>query len=352
MKIGIYSDLHLSRNSSIMPLYQNSGSRYTTRLQMILGTGKWMYEEFEKQGVDIIVNCGDTVDSSVLKADEISALREFFSYSRGIKEYHIVGNHELSDKNFYSTSILNQLDFVTIIDSFKCISVGGCTISFIPYVKPDYWKYNMDIIRKLESDICFSHIDINGSKLRGTYVVEDGLDPEILAQYFKITINGHLHTAEKIETSRNAVYNIGSVSSNSFVDSNDYIPSICILDTDTFEIQRINNPSSILFRTHHCNDIAKMVSIINRMNVSYKYILHIKCPYDIKDDIKNIMNGCESIIASRVTVDVNQNTAEIKNTINVSDVFSFDVKKEFLDFLKKTDSCSYGSFEDYADLFK
>lgn len=352
MKIGIYSDLHISRTSSIMPLYQDSDSKYTTRLKMMVNTAKWMYEVFEKQGVELIVNCGDTVDSSVLKADEISALQEFYSYSRGTAEIHIVGNHELSDKNFYSTSILNQLKFVTIVDKIKSLSVGGVHIAFIPYVKPDFWKHNLDVLRGLDSNICFSHIDINGSKLRGSYVVEDGLDPEILAEYFKITINGHLHTAEKIETSQNAVYNIGSVSSNSFVDSNDYIPSICILDTDTLEIKRINNPCSILFRVYHCNDIAKMVSIINRMDLSYKYIIHIKCPYDIKDDIKNIMNGCENIIASRVTVDVNQNTAEIKNTINVSDVFSFDVKKEFLDFLKKTDSCSYGSFEDYADLFK
>ena len=351
MIIGIYSDLHISRNSSIMPLHKE-GSKYSTRLQMILDTGKWMYEEFEKQGVELIVNCGDTVDSSVLKADEISALQEFYKYSKGVREYHIVGNHELSDKNFYATSILNQLDFVTIIDNMKCLSVGGVSIAFIPYVKPDFWNHNLEVLRNLKSDICFSHIDINGSKLRGTYVVEDGLDPEILAEYFKVIINGHLHTAEKLVTSQNAVYNIGSISSNSFVDSNDYIPSICVLDTDTFEIKRINNPHSILFRVYHCNDIAKMLSIINRMDLSYKYIMHIKCPYSIKDDIKNILSGNENIIASRVTVSAENSIKDIKNSVNISDVFTFDVESEFFKFLKETSSCTYGSYDDYVNVLK
>ena len=153
MKIGIYSDLHISRNSSIMPLHKED-SKYSTRLQMILDTGKWMYEEFEKQGVELIVNCGDTVDSSVLKADEISALQEFYSYSKGVEEYHIVGNHELSDKNFYSTSILNQLKFVTIVDRIKSFYIGDVGIAFIPYVKPDFWKFNLDVLRTIISPVC------------------------------------------------------------------------------------------------------------------------------------------------------------------------------------------------------
>jgi predicted phosphodiesterase len=321
---------------------------------MIIDTAKWMYKEFESHKVDFIVNCGDTVDSSVLKADELSALKEFYSYSRGVQEWHIVGNHELSDKNFYATKILDQLDFISVVSSATRLIDNNCpSIAFIPYVKPEYWKKNgIDILRSIEADICFSHIDINGSKLRGTYIIEDGIDPEILAQHFKVVINGHLHTAEKIETSQNAVYNIGSVSSNSFVDSNEYIPSICILDTDTMQIQRINNPHSILFRTYHCNDTKDIMTKISSLNQSYRYILHIKCPYGIRDDIKNIISEHKNIIASRVTVDVSTGNSDIKNTINVSDVFSFDVEKEFFDFLKKTNCCSYGSYEDYIELLK
>ena len=350
MKIGIYSDLHISKTSSIIPLYNGNGN-YTTRLQMIIDTGRWMYETFDKNNVDIIVNCGDTLDSSVVKAEELSALNQFYGYSKGIKEYHIVGNHEMSDSNgyFYSNSILSAFDFIEIIDVPKTIELDK-KISFLPYRKTEDIPYAM--IEKLKADILFSHIDIKGSKLRCEYILDTGVEPEYLADNFSLTINGHLHTPEVVETTHNRVINIGSVSSISFVDSNTYIPSVCILDTDTMEIERFNNPHSILFRRHNCNNVQDMLEYLRKLNPNYKYILNITCPFNIKQEIKNIVENEEKILAHRIILDTNEFDMVTKksNDLNIQSMLNVDVKDEFIKFIKENNLNTYGKIEKYIEV--
>ena len=54
MKYLIFTDLHASYNSSIMPLYCE-GSKYTTRLQMIIDTLRWIFDTSKKEKVDKII---------------------------------------------------------------------------------------------------------------------------------------------------------------------------------------------------------------------------------------------------------------------------------------------------------
>ena len=75
-RILIYSDLHCSYTSSILPLYSKNTNGFTTRLQMIIDTGKWISDIAEKEPVDLIVNGGDTFDSILVKAEELSAVQK------------------------------------------------------------------------------------------------------------------------------------------------------------------------------------------------------------------------------------------------------------------------------------
>ena len=114
MRVGIYTDIHCSYTSSILPLHIDN-SCYTARLKMVVDTFKWMYELFEHNNVDYIVNCGDLFDSYRLRAEEISAMAESLSYNSGIPEYHIIGNHEVMDvrRNFYATALLNNYNYIS-----------------------------------------------------------------------------------------------------------------------------------------------------------------------------------------------------------------------------------------------
>lgn len=346
MKIGIYSDLHISTTSSIMPLYYKD-SKYTTRLQMIIDTSKWMYKTFSDNNVELILNGGDTLDSHTLKSPEISALSEFYSNSKGVPEIHIPGNHEVFSNNldFYSDSILRNLSFIKIYD--KPTKVNDI-ISVIPYMSTD--NIMPDMLKSISNKILLSHIDIKGSHLRPEYIMDDGIDAEILAEYFNLTINGHLHTAEKIDTSKNLVYNIGSISSISFSDNNNYIPSICIIDTDTLEIKRFNNPFAILFRKITINTIEDLITKLNKLDSGYRYIIRVSTPYDIRDDVKSIISSKANIITYRVVSNIASNSKSIANNIKIDSIDN--IEDEFINYISNNRDIINYPLDKYIEVIK
>lgn len=328
MKIGLYTDIHASYNSSILPLFYKDNI-YTTRLNMIINTFKWMYKIFDENEVDIICNCGDLFDSHTLRSEEIKAVSEAFSYSKGIREIHIPGNHEILDDNlnFYSNALLRNFNFITLVD--KPSIIDG--ISVLPYMKSD--NVTTDILKSIKGNILISHLDIEGSHLRPDYIMDSGINPELLAEYFKIVFNGHIHTPEIIKTSKNIVMNIGSTTSMSFNDSNEYIPSICIYDTSTEKLTRINNPYAILFRRLSVNSIASFIKKYESYDNKYTYSFRVTCPYNIRNNIKEIIESKPNIIASRVISSINNISIENHETIK-SSLSKIDILNEFNNYIK------------------
>lgn len=84
MKILIYSDLHISRTSSILPMLSNS--LYTYRQKMILFTGTWLTDIAKKEQPDLIINLGDTFDQHTISSYDIDLASKFFSnFTQNVK---------------------------------------------------------------------------------------------------------------------------------------------------------------------------------------------------------------------------------------------------------------------------
>lgn len=332
MKIGIYSDVHASNTSSIMPLYCKD-SKYSLRLQMIIDSFKWMYNVFDKQGVGLIFNLGDLFDSHTISSHEITAMSDAYSYSNGIHEIHITGNHETLDKNreFYSTALLSNVEFIQMYNKPQKCKYLDFEFSLLPHMKSDL--INDDLLSSIKSDILFSHIDIKGSHLRPDYTLDGGIEPEKLSMYFDTVFNGHLHTAETISTSSGTVMNIGAFSSNSFNDSNSYIPSILVYDTETRDIERFRNPNAILFRRVSCSSVHEVKKYIDGLDSKYRYIIRIKVPYSIKDNVRSVIKEIDNIVAYRIVSslsgDSNGGSKIIRDSINDK-----IVDDEFISFIE------------------
>ena len=245
MKILIYSDLHCSYTSSILPLYTGKKDIYTTRLRMIIETGRWLSNLAQEKKVDLIINGGDTFDSTLIKTEELNAIREFFSFFEELPIPHhvIVGNHEKVNENFNASEILSGFKNITVEKIPRKINEF---VSVLPY--KDSKEIDSSLLKEISNQLLISHIDIQGSCLRDSYILDSGVNPELLSEFFEFVANGHLHTAERLETSKNQVWNIGGVSSISFVDNQEYIPSAVIYNTESNSFERVNNPCSILFR--------------------------------------------------------------------------------------------------------
>lgn len=329
MKIGIYTDVHCAYTSSILPLHCE-GSKYTTRLQMIIDTFKWMYELFENHKVDMIVNCGDLFDSHSLRSEEIAAMSEALSYSRGTQEIHVLGNHEILDKhrNFYATALLKNYSHIEVIQ----IPTKLNNLSFLPYMAEEDVE---EVLPLLENQILFSHVDIKGSRVTPQHNLENGVEPLRLLDLFQLVINGHLHSPQSFGE---YIHNIGASTSLSFADNTDYTPSVTILDTDTLQFERFDNPHAIRFIKINANNQEEFEHELIATGDN-PVALRLTVPYDKKVDAEQWLSSYvketpDKIVASRlISNGTVYNPTTHSDDLDISILKMDDVMDKFKSFL-------------------
>lgn len=342
-KYLIFSDLHASYNSSIMPLYCEE-SKYTTRLQMIIDTLKWIFEIAQKENVDKIIFGGDWFDSHTVRSEELTAVTEAMSYyNNEIPFIVITGNHDILDNNndFYSSSILKNYESIQVYD--KPTKIDN-ELSVLPYMKPQDIDY--DLLQSISNKILISHIDLRGSHLRPDYQMETGVDPELFAMNFERTFNGHIHTAEELTPS---VMNVGNCCSNSFSDSNSYIHGCIIFDSENNKYVRYYNPYTILFRSLSVNSLSEFISYTKKL-MSYKYILKIKVDSDLKNDIKNyIDSSCNNIIACKFICNFKLRNMDDSLKLQID---SDSIVQDFVNFLESGEVNLKSNIKYYKDIME
>lgn len=331
MKIGIYTDVHCSFTSSILPTFED-GSKYTTRLQMIIDTFRWMYNIFEKHNVDIIVNCGDLFDSYNVRAEELSAMSEALKFGGNIPELHILGNHEILDKHrmFNAVALLDNYSHIDVItDPVKL----KCGISLLPYCTIEEAT---DIIPYLSNDILFSHIDIKGSFVTPQYALDVGVEPTRLSNNFKRVINGHLHSPQSFGA---CVHNIGASTSLSFSDNSDYIPRITILDTDSLTLTYESNPHAIRFIKRENSTVEELQKLIN--SLTNRAAIRVKCKLEDKPQIAELFEDSDKVVAHRIITEHSTATAQAIETDAPVLEHITDVDSKFLEFLETCNELKY-----------
>ena len=347
-KIGIYSDVHISRNSSILPMYINNNDIYTTRLNMCKDSIKWAYKQFEKENVEYVVNCGDTFNSHTLSSDELTTfnnvINEIYDPIDNWKSYldiTIVGNHDKFNNSFNSLNMLSLTHHSLLINNyiyFDFIGWDGYAISY--FDSNEYVDKILEMLnkypRKNKKAILFMHGDINGSTLYGDKKIENRISSEFLTKYFDVIINGHIHCHELIYNKNDKkIYNIGSLTSHSFADSNDHYPACWIFDTDTQELISYKNPHAILFRSYNIfSEEDKLFMINDLQHISNKIIVKIKCLLDMKNELENTLKLFPEIIKYKFIFKYNNEFKDnfIENNIDLHNS-SLNIKEEFLSFL-------------------
>lgn len=328
MRILMYSDLHISRTSSILPLY-SSNSHYTFRQNMIIKTGEWLSQLMINEKPDLIINLGDTFDQHTITSYDVHIASKFFKCFNDrmalnnlrIPHYVIVGNHEMINSEFNAVALLSNIEGITVIDESCSID----NMAFLPYC--DY----KNIIDFPKGEFLFSHQDIQGSSIRGNFVLPSGIGQDILKQY-KLVFNGHIHKPSILGN----VINVGSVTTHSFSDDDTTFPQAYIFNTETLDLQSFVNFNCPLFRKASVESESELDTYIDSLDNNYKYVLHINCPYEIKDIIKNKLVNTEKVLNSKLSVRVKK-----EQSISESEITNLqgniDVKQSFKDFLQNTD---------------
>ena len=237
----------------------------------------------KKENPDLIINLGDTFDQHTITSYDIDVASKFFKCFEqfDIPHFVLVGNHEMVNQNFNAIEILNNITVIsepTTIDVNDLLNVNEkLKLGFLPYC-----NYK-DIIMFPEASYLFSHQDIQGATIRGDFKLPDGIEPNTLKDKYKLVFNGHIHKSSILCN----VINVGSITTHSFSDDENSIPQCYIFDTITNDLKIFKSTVCPLFRKFTIQkDINELYTYINSLDTQYKYILHIICPFEIKEDVK------------------------------------------------------------------
>ena len=346
MKIFMYSDLHISKTSSILPL-TSSNSKYTYRQNMIIETGKYLANIIDEVKPDVIINLGDTFDQHTITSYDIEVASEFFKCFKYINIPHIVlvGNHEMINYDYNAIKILSNIDNITVVTEPTSVDLSlisvfskdaaivqsadnkvySAKIAFLPYME---FK---DILDFPDGDFLFSHIDIMGMKIRGDYELPEGISVEQLSKY-KLVFNGHIHKP----SIKGNIVNVGSISTHSFSDDNEAVPQCYLFDTETLNLQTFKPKMCPLFRKLSIHNMEELNTQLHNLDTDYKYVIQLTCPFEIKQEVREYLSNQDSVLAFRLNIVVSKEQQHT-NTADVEIQSNIDIKKSFKEFLDTTE---------------
>lgn len=295
MKVLLYTDVHMSKTSSII---RGVGKRFSVRLENIIDSVSWAEKEAEARNCDAIICLGDFFDKPETSAQELTALRAIKWSS--LPHIFIVGNHEsdVASLKYSSTKALEGQGF-DVIDKVETRTYGNTQITFLPYIKEDdrkplkYYQIDKDASKK---QIYLSHNDIAGIQY-GAFLTKDGFTLDEIKANCDLFLNGHIHNGQWLNREQ-TILNLGNLTGqNSNEDAFKYYHNVAILDTETLKIDLIENPYAFNFYKIEVNTEADIKQLDKTKSNA---ALIIKCNAKLIDSLKKHISTMTNVVESRI----------------------------------------------------
>ena len=318
MKVLIYSDIHISQDSSIV---KGFGKNYSTRLEYIIKSINWAENLAINHKCDLIFNLGDTFNKPIVNAMEATAVQDI--NWADLPHYILVGNHDsdVVSLEYSSVSILKKLGF-HIIKEVTHLYDNEDVFTFIPYILEDNRKPLTEYLVG-KNDIVLSHNDIAGFRF-GNFVSKEGFKVDDIEKCCKLFLNGHLHNSSFLS---DKILNVGNLCGQNFTeDALKYSHGCWILDTKTNSLEFYENPYSLNFYKLEYPSDKKVFS-----NLKNNSVLMVKCERSYQEELKNILtNYSDKIVTTRVLLYDKDIIENIDTQVKLDKV---DHLKQFTDFI-------------------
>jgi len=338
MKILLYGDLHWSTTSSIL---RAASDKYTVRLDNLIQTVNWVEQLAKDRGCNSIISLGDWFDKAELTAQEISAIQEI-KWS-GKKECFIVGNHEIGrHDNLYSTTdVFGLKTLCTVFNAPKQYILGGTEICILPYIPSTDRKPMVEYFgEKTCKRVILSHNDIKGIQM-GQFISQDGFSVEEIEESCDLFINGHLHNGMWVT---GKILNLGNITGQNFSeDGFKYKHNAAILDTETLEVELVENPYAINFykldfteddSIKHINSIQIKNAVLTvKVNADSDALECIRCRFDPNYTSTVPFPKHDGVVASRILLNYsNGDNSEVSQTESLH----IDHIQQFTQYIRET----------------
>ena len=266
MKIAIITDQHFGcrKNSKLFHDY------------FLKFYNDVFFPTLEKEGIDTIIDMGDTFDSR--KGIDFSALSwakdHYYDRLRDYNIHTIVGNHTAYYKNTNDVNavdlLLREYDNVKIYSEVTSIEVGGLNILLVPWINQENQERSIGLINKSRAPVCMGHLELNGFVVTQEILMDHGLDMKYFKK-FKKTFSGHFHT----RSNNDNIYYLGNPYE---IYWNDYDTDrgFHLFDTETLEHTPINNPYKMFYKIFYNDQDYQMFDARELENKIVKLIVRKK----------------------------------------------------------------------------
>lgn len=320
MKILIYSDIHISQDSSII---KGIGNKYSTRLEHIIKSLDWAEELAIKENCAYIFNLGDTFDKPIINAMEATAVQEI--KWANIPHFILVGNHDsnVASLEYSSVSILKKYGF-RIIDKPISEKIEGVSFTFLPYITQNNRKPLKEYLNT-DHDIVLSHNDIAGFNFGG-FISKDGFDVKEIENSCSLFLNGHLHNSAFLSKK---ILNVGNLCGQNFSeDAFKYKHGVWILNTADNSLKFYENPYS--FNFYKLNWTDNIATDLDKLKPNSCVV--IKCERKFQNELKEKLTHYPNILNSRIILSEKEHDTQDTLTITLEKV---DHLKLFCDTMRE-----------------
>lgn len=316
MKLCIIGDLHWSTYSSIL---RTRGNYFSTRLEYLIKTLDWVQEVSKKNNCDEEIYLGDFFDKPDLTSEEISALSEVKWNDNSKLRHFLVGNHEsgVASLVYNSTQALHKLGVVESTPNMYRLD-DKTQLLFLPYITEDNRKSLIDYIYNKDNNsrlIVFSHNDIKDFQM-GKFTSKTGFEIDDIIKNCDLYINGHLHNGSWVSSKK--ILNLGNICGQNFSeDAFKYEHHIAILDTDTLEIEFIENPYALNFYKIEIND-EKDLNILYKLKSNC--VLAVHCLDSIEEKTRKLISSLSEVLSYKIVTYSSNTLTSDKETVVINNV--------------------------------
>ena len=339
MKVAIITDTHYGARK---------GSKYLHDYFELFYKNVF-FPTLEEQGVEAVIHMGDAFDSR--KSIDYQSLewakRVVFDPLKKYEVHIAVGNHDTYYKNTNEINspglLLQTYKNIKTYDRATEVTIGGRKILMLPWINAANEEHTVNTIKKTDSKVAMGHLEINGFRVHRNYVMEEGMDCDILEKFDRV-FSGHYHT----RSDNGKIFYLGNPYEMFWTDVND-TRGFHIFDTETLELTPVNNPYKLFHNIYYEDTNYKLFNAKEYENKIVKVIVRKKSsPKDFEKfidklysagihDLKIVENfviqECEDFEISE-----EENTLSILNRYIEEAEFEFDksiIKKIFEDLYRE-----------------
>lgn len=230
----------------------------------------------------------------------------------GIKLYQICGNHDAEKKstnkyNSIDTLLRDYPNVIRITEACEYI-IGNSNYIFIPWICKDNEQSTFELIEKSNAKVLFGHLELSGFTLFPGQVQNNGISKDLFKKFDRV-FTGHYHT----RSNDGRVFYVGNPYQMFWSDVNDS-RGFSIFDTDTYEIEFIDNPFELYCKVNYTDIDHKEFDFSLFENKNVKIVIQQKTNQSQYDMFINEVLKCDILDLKIVdTIDVNDDLVNVSS---------------------------------------